>query len=388
MLANILLADTLSILLGLSSLTFYIAAFFYPEVHRRFDPLWSGLGLFYAAILWFCASQLTLAILLSQLIAIALLIGLGWQTLSVRREKTPVYQQTPVVITPEVVGDWAKNKLNQLRIAPPEPVPLRLEKRSLSEFSSAKPDPRRRPVYEYEFVEDGISDEFPLAPVLDPQELALSAEDVSSMADLSYTAPPSAEAEVLSVESPEAVQEPEVQGLEIQKPEAQEPEGQKLEIQELEDQEPKVQESQLSEAPDIATLESVAKEKAVVMPLESLASEDLETEISNASETDNDWNDDIFAAAPPYVEPGRQKVFAEETLKKAASKPKPSLIAMPLILIGWLKDVATSLNKPKPSRPMIDIPRRQPSIPDKRSVPDERSVEFQEEILEESNWDD
>ncbi len=384
MLANILLADTLSILLGLSSLTFYIAAFFYPEVHRRFDPLWSGLGLFYAAILWFCASQMTLAIVLSQLIAIALLIGLGWQTLSVRREKTPVYQQTPVVITPEVVGDWAKNQLNQLRIAPPEPVPLRLEKRSLSEFSSAKPDPRRRPAYDYEFVEDGISDEFPLAPVLDFQELARSTEDVASATDLSYTAPPSAEAEILSVERPEEVQKPEVQ-----EPEVQELEGQKLEVQE-----PQPSQAPDMETPDMETLELATKEKAVLGQLKYLASEDLKAETleTETSETDDDWNDDIFAAAPPYVESGRPKVFAKETLKKTANKQKPSLLAMPLILIGWLKDVATSLNKPKPSRPMIDIPRREPSVPDVRSVPDARLVEFEEEApentREESNWDD
>ncbi len=355
MLANILLADTLSILLGLSSLTFYIAAFFYPEVHRRLDPLWSGLGLFYAAILWFCASQMTVAVLLSQLIPVALLIGLGWQTLSVRREKTPVYQQTPVVITPEVVGNWAKSKLNQLRIAPPEPVPIRLEKRTLSEFSSARPDPRRRPVYEYEFVEDGILDEFSRSPVVDPQELALSTENVSATADLSYTAPPSAEAVVLSVENPE----PEVQ-------------------------ESEAQESEASAAPAMETLESAAKEKAAAVQVESLASKDLEKDLeSEASEADDDWgsdwNNDSFVAAPSQVESERQKVeFAEEIHKKVARKPKPSLLAMPLILIGWLKDVATSLRKPKPSRPMIDIPRREPSIPDERSV----------ETLEESNWDD
>ena len=105
-----------------------MAAFFYPEVHRRSDIVWSGLGLLYAATLWFGSGQMTGIVLLGQMIAIALVLALGWQTLSIRREKTPVYQQTPVVITPEVVGNWAKNQINQLRIAPPDPVPVKLEK--------------------------------------------------------------------------------------------------------------------------------------------------------------------------------------------------------------------------------------------------------------------
>ena len=205
-----MLANFLAVLLGLGSFTFYMAAFFYPEVHRRTDALWSGLGLLYAAVLWFCASQITGIVLLGQLAAVVLLLGLGWQALTVRRQKTPVYQQTPIVITPEVVGGWAKNTLNQLRIAPPEPVPVRLEKRSLSKFSysqlGTRLDPRRRTVYEYEFVEDGILEQSPLKPLLDDQELALelSPEVDTATNDLDYTAPPSAEAEVLSVEVPAA----------------------------------------------------------------------------------------------------------------------------------------------------------------------------------------
>ncbi|MGB3296953.1 MAG: Ycf66 family protein [Phormidesmis sp.] len=363
MLANTLLADALSVLLGLSSLSFYIAAFFYPEVHRRFDPLWSGLGLLYAAILWFCAGQMTAIILLSQLIVVILLIGLGWQTLSIRREKTPVYQQTPVVITPEVVGGWAKNKLNQLRIAPPEPVPLRLEKRTLSEFSSERLDPRRRPVYDYEFVEDGIADEVLRSPLSDPPSdsppLALSENT-----ELSHTTPPSAEAEVLSVESPDTA---------IYEPDDQEPD----------DQEP--------EALNEETVEPAIAAQPAAPQAESSKSDDLDTEVLEA---DEDWGDDIFVTEPLQPEPEPQKIRpAEEMPKKVSSaKPKPSLLSMPLILIGWLKDVVTSLTTPKPSKPIIEIPRREPSIKvDQKPVAsiEKRSLEERPaENLEESNWDD
>jgi hypothetical protein len=310
-----MLANILAVLLGLASVTFYMAAFFYPEVHRRADPVWSGLGLFYALILWFCAGQMTVAVLLSQLVVVALLIGLGWQTLSVRREKTPVYQQTPVVITPEIVGDWAKNKLNQLRIAPAAPVPIRLEKRTFSEFSSDRLDPRRRPVYDYEFVEDGLAEDGLTEDGL--TEEAIAADNDAIAANPENVAPPAAIAEILSVEIPEPVEEPE----------APEPE----------------------------------------------------------------------ASEPAIDEPDSEK--PTQSTQPPAGRPKPHLLAMPLVLVGWIKDVVSSFTKPKPSKPVIDIPRREPAmrspasqdtqtIDSAPSQPETSTDSSWDEDPEDSNWDD
>ena len=201
-------AHVLAVLLGLGSLIFYIAAFFYPEVHRRSDVLWGGLGLLYAAVLWFGAEQMTGLVLLGQVVAVALLLGLGWQTLTVRREKTPVYQQTPIVLTPEVVGGWAKSKLNELRIVPDENVrPVWLERRAIegSAVLSARLDPRRRPAYDYEFVEDGVElaevQQGELFSTAFAEEATEFSEEVDeAVADFAYAAPPSAEAEVVAVE--------------------------------------------------------------------------------------------------------------------------------------------------------------------------------------------
>ncbi|NEQ46062.1 MAG: hypothetical protein F6K00_21985 [Leptolyngbya sp. SIOISBB] len=91
-----MLAYILAIAVAIGSFSFYMAAFFVPEMHRRQDFFWSGLGMFYAVVLWFCAGRLTGAVLLGQLVSVILLGGLGWHTLELRRSLTPELVQTPV----------------------------------------------------------------------------------------------------------------------------------------------------------------------------------------------------------------------------------------------------------------------------------------------------
>ena len=86
----------LALVIGFGSFAFYMAAFFFPEVHRKNDFLWSGVGLFYALVLWVCAGRITGAVLLSQMASVSLLGWLGWQTLLLRRQLTVPEQQTPV----------------------------------------------------------------------------------------------------------------------------------------------------------------------------------------------------------------------------------------------------------------------------------------------------
>ncbi|MEA5472585.1 Ycf66 family protein [Spirulina sp. 06S082] len=114
-----MLAHILAIAVGLGSFALYMAAFFYPEVYRRNDFIWSGVGLFYALVLWICAGRITGGVLLGQMAGVTLLMGLGWQLLELRREKTPSGQQTEV--SPQVrdkLSTWftpLSQILNQLR---------------------------------------------------------------------------------------------------------------------------------------------------------------------------------------------------------------------------------------------------------------------------------
>ncbi|MEZ2277329.1 MAG: Ycf66 family protein [Microcoleus sp.] len=91
-----MLAYFLALAVGLGSFSIYMAAFFFPEVHRKSDFAWSGVGLFYALILWACAGRITGALLLGQMAAVALLGWFAWETLSLRRQVTPIAQQTPI----------------------------------------------------------------------------------------------------------------------------------------------------------------------------------------------------------------------------------------------------------------------------------------------------
>lgn len=95
-----MLAYVLAIAVALGSFIFYMAAFFYPEVHRKHDFYWCFLGLFYALVLWVAANRITGSVLLAQTASVVLLGWMGWQTLSLRRSSSPATEQTEV--SPEV----------------------------------------------------------------------------------------------------------------------------------------------------------------------------------------------------------------------------------------------------------------------------------------------
>ncbi|MEO0868101.1 MAG: Ycf66 family protein [Cyanobacteria bacterium J06642_11] len=139
-----MLANLLALIVGCGSLGFYLVAFILPEVHRRSDFFWSGVGLFYAVVLWYCARQMQGAVLLGQTASVGLVLWLGYQTLLLRRQTTPAAQQTPIWL-----GKTERNR------------------------------PTSRPIAkDYEFVEDGVEDS--VEPEEDPEALILiqpSADD-------------------------------------------------------------------------------------------------------------------------------------------------------------------------------------------------------------------
>ncbi len=108
-----MLAYILAVLVGTGSVGLYISAFFFPEIHRKQDFIWSGVGFFYALVLWIYARQETGGILLGQTTSVALLGWLAWQTLTLRRQLVPVSQQTPIPSK-----DKLKEKLGVKKSAP------------------------------------------------------------------------------------------------------------------------------------------------------------------------------------------------------------------------------------------------------------------------------
>ncbi|HEY9853688.1 MAG TPA: Ycf66 family protein [Leptolyngbyaceae cyanobacterium] len=119
-----MLAYILALLVGFSSIGVYLAAFFLPEIHRKSDFYWSGVGLFYALVLWVCAGRITGGVLLGQIAGVSLLGWFGWQTLTLRRQLIPVEQQTELPTKEEAAQKAAsligtlQSKLSNLSVPP------------------------------------------------------------------------------------------------------------------------------------------------------------------------------------------------------------------------------------------------------------------------------
>jgi hypothetical protein len=86
----------LAVAVGLGSIMLYLAAFFFPEVHRKHDFFWSGVGCFYALVLWVDAGQISTTEVIGHVAGIAMVLWFGWQTLQLRRKRTPRDLQTPL----------------------------------------------------------------------------------------------------------------------------------------------------------------------------------------------------------------------------------------------------------------------------------------------------
>jgi hypothetical protein len=85
-----MLAYILAVLVGTGSVGLYLAAFFLPEIHRKQDFIWSGVGCFYALFLWIYAHQVTGGILVGQTTSVVLLGWMGWQTFQLRQQLVPI----------------------------------------------------------------------------------------------------------------------------------------------------------------------------------------------------------------------------------------------------------------------------------------------------------
>lgn len=80
-----MLSYFLAIAIATISVGLYLTAFLSPKIHRQDDFLWSGLGLFYALILWLCAGRITGALLLGQLAVTSMIVAFIWETRQLRK---------------------------------------------------------------------------------------------------------------------------------------------------------------------------------------------------------------------------------------------------------------------------------------------------------------
>ncbi|HIK38828.1 MAG: Ycf66 family protein [Geminocystis sp.] len=80
-----MLAYFLAVVVAILSLWLFFTAWTEKEIHRQDDFLWSGLGLFYALILWICAGRITGAVLLGQWAVVAILTSFFWENRQLRK---------------------------------------------------------------------------------------------------------------------------------------------------------------------------------------------------------------------------------------------------------------------------------------------------------------
>jgi Ycf66 protein N-terminus len=120
-----MLAYILAVLVGTGSVGLYIAAFFLPEIHRKHDFIWSGVGFFYALMLWIYARQIAGGILVGQTASVALLGWFAWQTLKLRRQLVPVNQQTPLPTKTQLQAQLGLKASPQTSVNPAPKTPTK-----------------------------------------------------------------------------------------------------------------------------------------------------------------------------------------------------------------------------------------------------------------------
>jgi hypothetical protein len=84
-----MLTYVLAVVVVMASLGLYSTTFVIPEVSRKNDLVWSGVGLFYGLVLWVCAGRITGGVLLGQMASVALIGWMGWQMVESRWNSVP-----------------------------------------------------------------------------------------------------------------------------------------------------------------------------------------------------------------------------------------------------------------------------------------------------------
>ncbi|WP_052307415.1 Ycf66 family protein [Coleofasciculus chthonoplastes] len=158
-----MLPYVLALVIGLGSFAYYMAAFFFPEVHRKSDFVWSGVGFFYALVLWVCAGRITGAVLLSQIASVSLLGWLGWETLTLRRQLALPEAQTEISpqVQQKIVGSGIFQLAKSLVV---QPVARRFQKPPVTPTPVATPEPATEPATpetEIATAETEIGESFP-----------------------------------------------------------------------------------------------------------------------------------------------------------------------------------------------------------------------------------
>jgi Ycf66 protein N-terminus len=121
-----MLTYLLAFAIALASIGLYAMTFFLPAFKRDQDLIASGVGLFYALVLWICAGQVRGGLLLGQMASVALIGWLGWQAFETRWAGLSAAEKDQAKVLTEIkekfsnidfgkLGDQAKGLANKAK---------------------------------------------------------------------------------------------------------------------------------------------------------------------------------------------------------------------------------------------------------------------------------
>jgi hypothetical protein len=109
-----MLTYLLAFAVAIASIGLYAITFFLPAFKREQDLIWSGVGLFYALVLWACAGQVRGGLLLGQMASVGLIGWLGWQAFGARWAGLSQADKEQAKVLTEIKSKLSSINLDQL----------------------------------------------------------------------------------------------------------------------------------------------------------------------------------------------------------------------------------------------------------------------------------
>jgi Ycf66 protein N-terminus len=101
--------------MGLGSLGLFASGFFLPEIRRKNDLIWSGIGLFYALVMTVDSGRLRGGMILEELASVILIVWFALQILQQRRRNAPSEKLTPLPNSMETWTTFLKEGWSRLQ---------------------------------------------------------------------------------------------------------------------------------------------------------------------------------------------------------------------------------------------------------------------------------
>lgn len=177
-----MLVYLLAIASGSGSLALFLTAFFLPEIHRKGDFIWSGIGLFYALVLWVMAAKVGGGLLLGETAGVAILVWAIAQVLQTRWKLVPIEQRSApsVELVAKIEKLFSEESLQKIQAKVTELAgKVKLLEMGKTTPPSAPPatkvSPEASPAETLEFIPEATPE---VTPEVTPETIVVSIEPI------------------------------------------------------------------------------------------------------------------------------------------------------------------------------------------------------------------